>query len=78
MPMKETIDDDEIKEEINVEDDSEEEAPSTNMRKRFYDRISNNKTLGKGRSNTIMKLTGGSPLQQFLGSKGKIFSSLNN
>jgi len=33
MPMKETIDDDEIKEEINVEDDSEEEAPSTNMRK---------------------------------------------
>ena len=44
---------------------------------KFYDRISNNKTLGKGRSNTIMKLTGGSPLQQFLGSKGKIFSFLN-
>mmetsp|Transcript_17292 Transcript_17292/g.16951 ORF Transcript_17292/g.16951 Transcript_17292/m.16951 type:complete len:376 (-) Transcript_17292:121-1248(-) len=68
--MKETIEDDEIKEEINVEDDSEDEAPATKLRKKFLDRIANNRTIGKGRSNTMMKLKGSSPLRQFLDSKG--------
>lgn len=70
--MKETIDDDEIKEEINVEDDSEEEEPAIKLRKKFLDRIANNRTMGKGRSSTMMKMKGSSPLRQFLDSKGKL------
>lgn len=77
VSFKETIDDDEIKEEINVEDDSEEEYPTTKLRKKFLNRISNHtKTVGK--STKTFKMIGGSHLHQFLDSKGKITLTITN
>jgi hypothetical protein len=58
IPTKDTIDDDDIKEEINVvEDDSEDEQPNSKFRQRFLDRIAgNNKTMGARQSKTSSKI----------------------
>lgn len=57
-PIKDTIDDDDIKEEINVvEDDSDDDKSNSKLRQRFLDRIAaNNKTMGGRQSKTSNKI----------------------
>lgn len=56
QPIKDTIDDDEIKEEIDVvDDDSDEDEPNLSLRQRFMDRISRQRTMGR-QSKTSSKL----------------------
>ena len=70
MPIKDTIEDDEIKEEINVEDDSEEESPNTKLRKKFLDRMAHNRTIGNKNSHQKLKIKARSPSRPIYDTKG--------